>query len=90
MVNKKVTITNLSGLHMGAAGKFCDEAIKYTDTSIKFIYKDNYEANAKSMLSVLGASVQAGQDIEIICDGPQEEEALLSLVELVESNFDEF
>ena len=89
MVKKRVTITNLSGLHMGAAGKFCDEAIKYTDTKIQFIYRDNYEANAKSMLSVLGASVQAGQDIEIVCDGPQEEEALISLVELVESNFGE-
>jgi phosphocarrier protein len=41
------------------------------------------------MLSVLGASVQAGQEIEIVCDGPQEEEALISLVELVESNFGE-
>lgn len=90
MVNKKVSITNLSGLHMGAAGKLCDEAIKYTDTSVKFLYRGSHEANAKSMLSVLGASVKAGEEIEIICDGPQEEEALYSLVVLIENNFDEF
>ncbi|MCR4610431.1 MAG: HPr family phosphocarrier protein [Lachnospiraceae bacterium] len=90
MVSKKVTITNLSGLHMGAAGKLCDEAVKYTDTEIKFKYKGDYEANAKSMLSVLGAGVMAGQEIEISCEGPEEEKALLALVELVESNFDEF
>ena len=90
MVSKKVTITNLSGLHMGAAGKLCDEAIKYSDTSTKFIYRDNHEANAKSMLSVLGASVKAGEEIEIVCDGPHEEEALYALVVLVENNFDEY
>ncbi len=90
MVSKKVSITNLSGLHMGAAGKLCDEAIKYTDTSVKFLYRGSHEANAKSMLSVLGASVKAGDEIEIICDGPQEEEALYSLVVLIENNFDEF
>ena len=90
MVSRKITITNLSGLHMGAAGKLCDESIRYTNTDIRFKYKDNYEANAKSMLSVLGASVQAGQEIEIICDGDEEEKALFALVELIESNFDEF
>ena len=90
MVSKKVSITNLSGLHMGAAGKLCDEAIKYTDTSVKFLYRGSHEANAKSMLSVLGASVKAGDEIEIICDGPQEEAALYSLVVLIENNFDEY
>ena len=42
------------------------------------------------MLSVLGASVTAGEEIEIVCDGPQEEEALYALVVLVENNFDEY
>lgn len=90
MVSKKVIITNLSGLHMGAAGKLCDEAIKFSDTSVKFLYRENHEANAKSMLSVLGASVKAGEEIEIVCEGPQEEEALYALVLLIENNFDEY
>ena len=34
--------------------------------------------------------MQAGQEIEIICDGEEEEKALFALVELIESNFDEF
>lgn len=88
MVSKKVTVNNITGLHMGPAGKFCDEAIKYVDTTIKFKYKENYEANVKSMLSVLGAGIQSGQEIEIICDGVNEEEALKNLVALVERNFD--
>ena len=90
MVSRKVTITNLSGLHMGAAGKLCEEAGKFVDTDIKFRYKEAYTANAKSMLSVLGAGVKAGEEIEIMCEGPKEEEALFTLIELIESNFDEF
>lgn len=89
MVSKKITITNLSGLHVGATGKLCDEAVKYTDTEIHFKYKGDHEGNLKSMLSVLGAGIQAGDEIEIFCEGPSEEKALLSLVEMVENNFDE-
>ena len=94
MVSKKITITNISGLHMGAAGKMCDEAVKYTETEIHFKYNnfDGNEAvgNAKSMLSVLGAGIKAGDEIEVICEGAQEEEALYAIVELVEDNFNEF
>lgn len=89
MVKREVTITNISGLHTAAAGKFCDEAVRYEDTQIRFRYKKGREANAKSMLSVLGAGIQAGDSIEIICEGDSEKEALCSLVELVESDFDE-
>ena len=42
------------------------------------------------MLSVLGANVKAGEEIELICDGPEEEKALLDLVELIETNFGEY
>ena len=90
MVSKKITITNISGLHMGAAGKMCDEAVKYTETEIRFKYNGNHEGNAKSMLSVLGAGIKAGEEVEIICDGPKEEEALYAIVEMIEGNFDEF
>ncbi len=88
MVKKKIVLKNITGLHMGPAGKLCDEAIKYSNTTIKFIYNDNYEANIKSMLSVLGAGIQPGQEIEIVCDGLEEQEALESLVSLIERNFD--
>ena len=33
-------------------------------------------ANAKSVLSVLGACVKSGDEIEFVCDGPDEKEAL--------------
>ena len=87
MVSKKVTISNMVGLHIGPAGKLCDIAVGY-ESHIVFKYRDYGEANMKSMLSVLGAGIRSGEEIEIICDGPDEEEALNKIVALIESNFE--
>ncbi|MDQ9887907.1 HPr family phosphocarrier protein, partial [Acinetobacter pittii] len=46
-------------------------------------------ANAKSVLSVLGACVKCGDEIELVCDGPDEQEALDSLVKAIESGLGE-
>ena len=90
MISKKIAITNISGLHLGASGRLVDEAVKYTNTTIHFKYGGDHTGNAKSMLSVLGANVKPGEEIELICDGPEEEKALLDLVELIETNFGEY
>jgi phosphocarrier protein len=55
---------------------------------ITFTLRDN-TANAKSVLSVLGACVKCGDEIELICDGEDEAEALETLVEVIESGFGE-
>ena len=56
MVCQKVKIKNPAGLHLRPAGKLCDEAIKYR-AKISF-QKGNATTNAKSLLSVLAASVK--------------------------------
>lgn len=53
MLSYKVTVRNPSGLHLRPAGLLCGEAIKYK-SSITFQYAGG-TANAKSVLSVLGA-----------------------------------
>ena len=85
MVTQKVQIINPTGLHLRPAGIFCQEAMKYT-SSITFHYG---AANAKSVLSVLGACIKSGDEIEIVCEGEDEEEALKALVALVENGFGE-
>ena len=57
MLNYKVTVRNPSGLHLRPAGLLCGEAIKYK-SSVTFQY-DGGTANAKSVLSVLGACVKS-------------------------------
>ena len=46
-------------------------------------------ANAKSVLSVLGACVKCGDEIEIMCEGADEQEALDNLVGAINSGLGE-
>ena len=78
MVSKKVTVKNPTGLHLRPAGILCNEAMKY-QSQITFVY-DGGMANAKSVLSVLGACVKCGNEIELTCEGVDEQEALDHLV----------
>lgn len=87
MVRKKVKISNPTGLHLRPAGIFCNTANGY-DCKVMFEH-GNTSANAKSVLSVLGACIKSGDEIVLICDGPKEEEALQAMVEAVESGLGE-
>ena len=87
MVSQKVKITNPTGLHLRPAGNLCREAMQFKSL-ITFSFREN-TANAKSVLSVLGACVKSGDEIELICDGEDEEEALKTLVNAVESGLGE-
>lgn len=87
MVSQKVLIKNPTGLHLRPAGILCKEAMKFK-SHISFEYKNNI-ANAKSVLSVLGACVKCGDEITLICEGEDEKEALKALVQEVESGLGE-
>ena len=78
MIRQKVTITNPTGLHLRPAGMFCNIASRYK-CKVEFMYNDDTAANAKSVLSVLGACVKSGDEIELICDGEDEEEAMKAI-----------
>lgn len=87
MVSQSVIIKNPTGLHLRPAGILCKEAMKFK-SSITFTFRGN-TANAKSVLSVLGACVKSGDEITFNCDGEDEEEALKALVSAVESGLGE-
>ena len=83
MVSRKVVISNPTGLHLRPAGLFCKAAAEFC-CSVKF-RTDKGISSAKSVLSVLGAC----DEMEIICDGVDEEQALETMVALVESGLGE-
>ena len=87
MVRKKVTVNNPSGLHLRPAGILCNEAMNF-QSLITFYFKD-VAANAKSVLSVLGACVKAHDEIELVCEGEDEQEAMEALVKAIESGLGE-
>ena len=87
MVSQKVKIKNPTGLHLRPAGILCKEAMQFK-SHITFQYREN-TANAKSVLSVLGACVKSGDEIEFFCEGEDEQEALKALVRAVENGLGE-
>ena len=66
---------------------FCNKASEF-ECSVRFRY-DNTMANAKSVLSVLGACIKSGDEIRIICEGDDEETALREMVRIVEDGLGE-
>lgn len=87
MVSGKVIIKNPTGLHLRPAGLLCKSAMEYkSKITLKF---NECNANAKSVLGVLGACVKSGDEIELVCEGDDEEEALKTLLELIEEGLGE-
>ncbi len=87
MVSQKVIIKNPTGLHLRPAGILCKEALQFK-SKITFQFGDT-TANAKSVLSVLGACVQSGDEITLMCEGEDEEFALSTLVNAIENGLGE-
>lgn len=87
MISEKVIVKNPTGLHLRPAGVLCKEAMKYKSL-ISFSF-DGCTANAKSVLSVLGACVKCGDEIELTCEGSDETEALEALVTAIKSGLGE-
>lgn len=87
MISQKVTVNNPTGLHLRPAGNLCKEAMKFKSL-ITFRFAGGI-ANAKSVLSVLGACVKCGDEIELICEGEDEVLALKTLTDAIESGLGE-
>ncbi len=87
MVSQKVVIKNPTGLHLRPAGILCKEAMQFK-ARVSFNFRGN-SANAKSVLSVLGACVKSGDEIEFVCEGEDEQAALSALVAAVENGLGE-
>lgn len=87
MKTREVTIQNTYGLHARPATFFIQKANTYK-SSISVI-KDDKRVNAKSLLGVLSLGVVKGMTVTLSADGPDEDEALDGLAELVNSSFGE-
>ena len=87
MVQQTVKLNSAMGIIVDSAGILCKEAMEFKSL-ITFRFRDN-TANAKSVLSVLGACVKCGDEIELMCEGADEELAMKTLVEVIEAGLGE-
>lgn len=87
MITRKLTIINPSGLHLNPSGMLCLEANKYRSKIT--IITPKRRANAKSILNVLGACIKQFDEIELACDGEDEDKAMEVLSKMIEDGFGE-
>lgn len=87
MISKETTVINATGLHARPASMFAQAAGKFKSTIT--VFKGDKKANAKSMLNILALSLSKGTNITISAEGEDEEQAVDTLVKLLESKFGE-
>ncbi|HCB96089.1 MAG TPA: HPr family phosphocarrier protein [Ruminococcus sp.] len=82
MVSKKLTLVNPQGFHMRPASLFASAMGKYSSkVTIKF---NGNEYNGKSLLNIMAACIRCGSEVELVCDGADESEALAEATQLIE------
>ncbi|MCD6246076.1 HPr family phosphocarrier protein [candidate division WOR-3 bacterium] len=85
MVKKNVKIENKLGLHARPATLIVKTASKFkSNVNIK---KDDIIVNGKSIMGVMMLAAEQGSEIEIICEGEDEKEALDAISKVVEDKF---
>ena len=87
MVSKKVTVTSAQGLHMRPAGVLVRELAGF-ESRIMINY-GNRQINAKSIMNIIAAGIRCGSELEIVCEGVDEQEAAERAAELIESGLGE-
>ena len=87
MKNKKIIINNKLGLHARAAAKFVRIASGFQSEIM--IHLGNREVNGKSIMGIMMLAAGKGTEINIITIGPDENEAMASLEDLIINKFGE-
>ncbi|MGB5064924.1 MAG: HPr family phosphocarrier protein [Candidatus Competibacter sp.] len=87
MLKREIVIINRLGLHARAAAKFVTLAAGF-DAEIRLL-RDGREVNGKSIMGVMMLAAARGARLELCASGPEAEQALEHLEELVRRRFDE-
>jgi len=87
MANRQLTIVNKLGLHARAAAKLVTLASGFEcKISIK---RGDQEVDAKSIMGVMMLAAAKGVAIDVWTDGPDADEALKEITQLVQNRFGE-
>ncbi|MBO4677323.1 MAG: HPr family phosphocarrier protein [Oscillospiraceae bacterium] len=88
MYIRTVTVNNQVGLHARPATFFIQKANEFKSSI--WIEKDERRINAKSLLGVLSLGIIKGMTMDIAADGPDEQEAVEALEQLINTNFSDY
>lgn len=87
MVFKKVTITNPSGVHARPAAVLSKGVSECT--SEVTLYCGEKVIQPKSVLKLMAAALKKGTEVEVRCEGDNEEADLKKIVDLIEGGLGE-
>ena len=87
MLQQEVEIINKLGLHARASAKLTQVAGRYTADI--WLSRNSKRVNAKSIMGVMMLAAAKGSSVLIEANGPDEEEALLAITQLVADKFGE-
>jgi len=87
MITSRITISNTLGLHARASAKLTKLAGTFgCDIHLA---RGGRRINAKSIMGVMMLAAGMGAEIEIETDGPDEQQAMTALRDLIDSKFGE-
>lgn len=87
MIIKNIPIINKLGLHARASAKFVATASRF-QSHIE-VCKGNQTVNGKSIMGVMMLAASQGTILELRIDGPDEQEMMETLENLIEQRFGE-
>lgn len=83
MVSQTTKVINKEGFHMRPANNFIKEMNAFESTVT--IVHNGADVNAKSIMNIMAACIKYGSEIEVKCEGPDEEAALAKAIELIDN-----
>ena len=87
MIKEKITLQNETGLHARPAGELAKLAATFkSDININVNGKT---VSAKSILGIMSLGIKASTEIEIECDGEDEEIAMEEILKAFDNKFGE-
>lgn len=87
MVSRHFTVSNAQGFHMRPATSFTQAMGKY-GCKVTIVHNGT-SVDGKSLLNIIASCIKVGSEIDVICDGEGENEALKEAAEMIENGFGE-
>jgi phosphotransferase system HPr (HPr) family protein len=78
MPERRLVVKDPAGLHARPAAKFVQAASRFSSRVV--IRQGDREADAKSLIAILGLTIRPSSEIVLVADGPDADAALDGLV----------
>lgn len=87
MITQTITIQNKLGLHARPSAMLVTAASKFQ--AEVYFTKNGLRVNGKSILGVMMLAAEMGAELLVEVDGPDEQQALQEIIQVIESKFGE-